>query len=521
MKTLEKRNVRSSVVTLISLALTSIMTLVMFISVAKAMTANSNGAITSVTIGRTSAITGTFDYANRNLNSFGNNSIVRNLLKDPDNAEYLAAAQKYTEDFSNTIDNVEGIYIANWDTKVLTHTNKNTVGMVTRPKDKNPEQYAALTNAMLHSPNHLYTTGIIVSPASDKYVYSAYMAVYDEGVDPSSKSAQPLGYVGIGVYADNILKQLPDPSIDNVKDWAYCIVNTDSNTIMASTDENKFEIGAQLDNNTIKNVLEQNKNEMGMKANITKYKTDKRHTSGVVSFNAYKTCVILETDSSELYKSTRNVTLYIIIFSITILTVFITTITITRRQEKFRIAMNQEQIKNEQTERSLNAAVFSDILTGTNNRTKFAIAATDAHCKPNETFMFGMVSIVGLANINTQYGNDAGDTVITDVAKACTDTFKEADVYRTGSSEFIIVQRCNRNGNEIEQFLNKLNALNIKLNNNPHRIPGGGTIMYPCRTIAANKSDNINTSVITVMKSAILNNGNPTGYSSQLINLDA
>jgi GGDEF domain-containing protein len=135
--------------------------------------------------------------------------------------------------------------------------------------------------------------------------------------------------------------------------------------------------------------------------------------------------------------------------------------------------------------------------------------------------MFGMASIVGLANINTQYGNDAGDTVITDVAKACTDSFKEADVYRTGSSEFVIVQRCNRNGNEIEQFLNKLNELNLKLNNNPHRIPGGGMIMYPCRTIAASKSDNINTSVITVMKSAILNNGNPTGYSSQLINLDA
>ena len=519
MRNLEKRNVTSSIITIIALFVTSVMTIVMLVSIAKTMGKNANSSVVSVATGRTNALTGYFDQANNSLNSFGNNSIVRNLLKDPDNEEYQKIAQKYTEDFSATIDNIEGIYIANWDTKVLTHTNQKVVGMVTRPKNENMERYMALTNAMLHSPKHLYTTGIIESPASGAYVYSAYQAIYDEGVDPSDSTAKPLGYVGIGIYSDNILKQLPDPGIKDVKDWNYYVINTDTRTIMAST---KPEIiGETLDNETIDKAITDAAEEMGMRPSLIEYKNEKDYVSGFVTFNAYKTCVILETNETELHRGVRHIVYYLIIFVVITAIVLVATIIITRRQEKFRIAMNQQRLKNEKVTNSLNNAVFSDILTGVSNRAKFAIESPDARCKSDETFMFGMVNINNLAGINTQYGNDTGDKVISDVANMTKNMFKSADIYRTGSSEFIIVQRCNTKAGEGEQFLNKLEELKHRLVDSGHSVPGGGMITYPCSFIAARKSGEINTSVITILKDSLIRTGNQIGYSTQFLNLDA
>ena len=44
---------------------------------------------------------------------------VTALLKDPDNEKLKAEAQTYTEEFSRDIPYLEGIYISQWDTKVL------------------------------------------------------------------------------------------------------------------------------------------------------------------------------------------------------------------------------------------------------------------------------------------------------------------------------------------------------------------------------------------------------------------
>lgn len=53
---------------------------------------------------------------------------IYDLLNDPDNEEYIAAARKYTDKFSADVDNLEGIYASSWDTQVRTHTNANVVG---------------------------------------------------------------------------------------------------------------------------------------------------------------------------------------------------------------------------------------------------------------------------------------------------------------------------------------------------------------------------------------------------------
>ncbi len=130
------------------------------------------------------------------LVAFSDNTKVIEFLKDPTNEEKRQLAQEYTERFYNRLDNWEGLYIGEWDTHVIAHSNPDVVGIRTREGESLEE----LQNEMLLR-NGLYNTGIIVSPASQKLVLSMYCPVFDY----DGKTI--LGYVGGGPFTDG-LKQL-------------------------------------------------------------------------------------------------------------------------------------------------------------------------------------------------------------------------------------------------------------------------------------------------------------------------
>ena len=118
---------------------------------------------------------------------------IYNLLSDPSNAGYASAAQKYTENFSKDLSNLEGIYASSWDTTVLTHTASQVVGKVTRPTD---ESRKPLHDALLATEG-VYNTGIITSPASGQQIISMYKAVKDE-------NGNPIGLGGIGIFTSGL-----------------------------------------------------------------------------------------------------------------------------------------------------------------------------------------------------------------------------------------------------------------------------------------------------------------------------
>ncbi len=127
------------------------------------------------------------------LNSFSNASEVIDLLKDPDNLEKQAAAQDYTEKYYSKLKNWEGLYIGEWNTHVIAHSNPDIVGMTTRQG----EQLKQLQDKMLEN-DGIYNAGMIVSPASQKLVLSIYCPVYDD------ISNEIIGYVGGGPYAEEL-----------------------------------------------------------------------------------------------------------------------------------------------------------------------------------------------------------------------------------------------------------------------------------------------------------------------------
>lgn len=87
--------------------------------------------------------------------------VVAAFLKNPSDKSLQKTAQDFTLKYFEGLDNWEGIYIGEWDTHVIAHSNPEVVGITTREGDGLKALQDAMTKA-----NGLYNTGIIVSPAS-------------------------------------------------------------------------------------------------------------------------------------------------------------------------------------------------------------------------------------------------------------------------------------------------------------------------------------------------------------------
>lgn len=132
------------------------------------------------------------------LTAYTQAPVVRELLGDTENETLAQKAEDYTLQYYGSLNSWEGIYIGDWNTKVLTHPAKPVIGRVMREGERLTELRDAMRNAA-----GVYNAGIIVSPASGQLIVSMYEAVY--GTDGTT----PIGYVGGGVYA-NALKEKID-----------------------------------------------------------------------------------------------------------------------------------------------------------------------------------------------------------------------------------------------------------------------------------------------------------------------
>ncbi|MDE6607337.1 MAG: hypothetical protein K2K54_06245, partial [Lachnospiraceae bacterium] len=113
------------------------------------------------------------------LTAYGRAGEISALLMNPTDEKAMADAQKYTELYSGDIENLEGIYVSEWDTHVLAHTNPAVVGITTREG----EPLKALQDSMLAA-DGVYNVGFIFSPASGKQIVSMYRACFNDQGDP-------------------------------------------------------------------------------------------------------------------------------------------------------------------------------------------------------------------------------------------------------------------------------------------------------------------------------------------------
>ena len=176
------------------------------------------------------------------LTAYSRAGEITELLKNPTDEKAFEAAQKYTETFSKDKEpHLEGIYASEWNTHVLTHTNRGTVGITTR-KDEPLKQ---LQDAMLKA-NGVYNTGIIISPASQKQIISMYRAVLDD-------AGNPIGLVGGGIFTSGIkdvLNSMPSSGTESAK---YYLLDRASKKFIFHEDDNL--VGSEVKEGILANIL--------------------------------------------------------------------------------------------------------------------------------------------------------------------------------------------------------------------------------------------------------------------------
>ena len=175
----------------------------------------------------------------RILMTFSTAPIVKQALLNPDDPQIAAAAQQYTLDYFADLDGWEGLYIADWDTKVITHPVGAVIGKVLREGDSREQLRSSILSA-----DGVYNTGIMESPSTGQLVMSTYYPVMNGG--------QPIGYVGGATLVNNVAASISDVSSLGRKS-AYIYFVDKEGTMLHHPDESK--IGSPVENAAVKGLV--------------------------------------------------------------------------------------------------------------------------------------------------------------------------------------------------------------------------------------------------------------------------
>jgi len=176
------------------------------------------------------------------LKGFSTSPIVVEALLNPDDPQVIAEAQKYNSDYFGQLAGWEGLYIADWNSKVLTHSSASVAGMVLREGDK----LAALQESILSAKEGVYNTGIMTSPASGQNIMSVYV--------PVNYNGKTIGFVGGGFYVQYIAEKISDvKALDYETAYIYFVDN--KGTMLYHPNESK--IGNPVENEAVKSLIAQ------------------------------------------------------------------------------------------------------------------------------------------------------------------------------------------------------------------------------------------------------------------------
>ena len=452
---------------------------------------NSIEHMLTITDERAKIIQSYVENAEKTLTYFSKAQQVRDILNDTDNPKYIENAQKYTEDYSAAIENVEGLWIGTWETKCIAHTNKESVGMVTRPKDTKAAALKQLQDALIAAGDGVYNTGIILSPATGRQIVSMYKGIFDN-------DGNPLGFVGLGIYTDQLVNSLNDLSTAGFEHSTYCMIHVSDSKYIFNQDSSL--INTVSTNQELTDLCSSlNGTEKAKDGHFIYKLKGKKYVAAYSYIPHYNWILMLEDKKTEVFSLTTLMRIYMIIFSVVILVLMILFYFINKKQEQVNKKLAASIVKNNKTKDSLYTAMFKDVLTDVNNRVSFSIDAEEMKPTADDPYYFSMFNISDFSGINSQYGNDMGDWLLVRTVDVLRQVFKGSKIYRTGSDEFVVAIQDSNITSEgvIELTTEALSRLTSR------QTTPSGKLQFSYKAASAKKSSSINTAVITVLKDAV------------------
>lgn len=252
------------------------------------------------------------DQAENLLTAFSKAPVIAEMLKNPNNPTAVSAAQAYTEKYFADLEGWEGIYVDDWNSQVLTHSNPGAVGMIMRQGDSLKSLQDALKAA-----DKAYCTGIMVSPASQKLVLSLYCPVFDK----DGKTI--IGFVGGAQLAGSLKTMMDGLTVRGMEGAKDYMINTVTGAYIFDEDESLM--GQPVENEMLLSVMDTLNGNTAETSGSMEYVS----ADGVKSIAAYQAipergwAVILSDSQDEIYAkayASRNTLALICIFSYILIT---------------------------------------------------------------------------------------------------------------------------------------------------------------------------------------------------------
>ena len=236
-----------------------------------------------------------------------------------DNYPHYEAAQAYTLDYYGGLDNWEGLYIGNFETRILAYSVPPVIGKVLRPDEDRRDQ---LINQLKDHPDEVYNAGIIVSPGTGLLCLSMY--------SPVKKDGQVIGYVGAGVFHYDLENLLTGFKLEGVEDSNFYMINTETGityTDTEVTEEDQDQYIAQEITKPLLLEVKRRVNELNEPEGQFEYRNPETGKKEIVSYEKIPGrdwTLVIAADKGELYAASRsNMVTLIILGSISFILILI------------------------------------------------------------------------------------------------------------------------------------------------------------------------------------------------------
>ncbi len=226
--------------------------------------------------------------AEKQLMSFSKEPDIKALLQNPDDKAIQEELQNYNSEYFASLTGWEGMYVCDWKTETLTHSNTSVVGMVLREGDPLEQLHQSLTAAK----GGVYNTGILKSPASGEIIISMYVPIYDGDT--------PLGFVGGAIQTDGLSQQLNSISTHGIENMSYSLINVEKKQYIF--DDNPDLILTDIEDTSLLNIM--SIIDGGEETGQTIYDGE----DGTEYFSVFKSlpergwALVIRNDKEELYK---------------------------------------------------------------------------------------------------------------------------------------------------------------------------------------------------------------------------
>lgn len=469
---------------------------------------NSRNNMQTIAAQRSKVITDYVGRAEDTLDYFAYAGQIRDFLQNPDDAQLRQIAQKLTTDYAEDVGELEGLYIADWNSYVLTHSNPETIGITIREGDRLNQLHEALDAAG----DGVYTSGILMSPSSNNQVISMYKAIRDD-------SGKPLGFVGLALLTDRALSDLSDLKLGGLENAEYLLLNAPDNMYLYCDD--KSQIGTICDLPDITNITADVLTGAAPEEGDGQFKNaeGKKVVSVYHYMKDYQWLLLVNAPYSEVYAMGAQLSTFVSIIGLLMICLLIGFALVNAHQEKVNRKLGIEIAKNEATEASLQTALFKDILTEVQNRVAFSEDLDKVQADADHPCYFVMFDISELSVINTQFGNDTGDIVLCNTANELTKAFPDGTVYRTGDDEFIVaIQKSDNSTASYNQIFREINDAHSALLRPQQGTDGVVSVSYKVAFLRT--TSDLSTTIVSVLKDMVNRSGRTAYGQANFLDMD-